>query len=96
MTVSAMGRYGESAMWVVLALVSGPRTAVGLLDAVRRLDGRSAPGRLLGAVSRLERLEVVERAPAGRGLGEYRLGRRHLFDAPPTPTITMTTEEPSA
>ena len=96
MTVSSLGRHGDTAMWVVLALVPGPRTAIGLLDAVRRLDGRIGPGRLLGAVSRLERLEVVERAPAGRGLGEYRLGRRHLSDAPPTPTIMMTTEEPTA
>jgi hypothetical protein len=96
MTVSSLGRYGDTAMWVVLALVPGPRTAVGLLDAVRRLDGRIGPGRLLGAVARLERLKVIEHAPTGRGLGEYRLGRRLLSDAPATPTITTTTEEPTA
>jgi len=96
MTVSSLGRHGDTAMWVVLALVPGPRTASGLLDAVRRLDGRIGPGRLLGAVSRLERLDVIERAPTGRGLREYRLGPRLLFAAPATPTITMTTEEPTA
>ena len=85
------GRYGETAMWVVVALFEGPRTAVGLLDAVRDLDGRIGPGRLLGAVARLERLQVIEHV-----VGEYRLGRRLLSDAPSTPTITTTTEEPTA
>ena len=69
------GRYGETAMWVVVALVEGPRTAVGLLDAVRDLDGRIGPGRLLGAVARLERLGLVDRVD-----GSYRLGRRILSD----------------
>jgi len=90
MTVSSLGRYGETAMWVVLALVPGPRTAVGLLDAVRRLDGRIGPGRLLGAVARLERLQVIEHA-----VGEYQLARRLLSDIPATATIITTTEEPS-
>ena len=68
MIVSSLGRHGDTAMWVVLALVPGPRTAVGLLDA-----------------------------PTGRrGLSEYRLGRRLLSDTPATPTITTTTEEPTA
>ena len=96
MTVSSLGRYGDTAKWVVLALVPGPRTPVGLLDAVRRLDGRIGPGRLLGAVARLERLAVIEPAPTGRGLREYRLGRHLLSDGHATPTITMTTEEPTA
>jgi len=67
------GRYGETAMWVVVALFEGPRTAVGLLDAVRDLDGRIGPGRLLGAVARLERLGLVDRHDGG-----YQLGRRVL------------------
>jgi len=67
------GRYGETAMWVMVALYHGPRTAVGLLDAVRDLDGRIGPGRLLGAVARLERLGLIEGAD-----GAYRLGRRLL------------------
>ena len=67
------GRYGETAMWVVVALVEGPRTTVGLLDAVRDLDGRIGPGRLLGAVARLERLGLIDRHDDG-----YQLGRRVL------------------
>ena len=67
------GRYGETAMWVVVALVEGPRTTVGLLDAVRDLDGRIGPGRLLGAVARLERLGLIDRHD-----DVYQLGRRVL------------------
>lgn len=76
------GRYGETAMWVVVALVQGPRTVVGLLDAVRDLDGRIGPGRLLGAVARLERLELIEHADGG-----YRLGRRILSGRPQASTM---------
>ena len=82
MTVTVLGRYGETAMWIVVALVEGPRTAVGLLDAVRDLDGRVGPGRLLGAVARLERLDLIERAD-----GAYRLGRRVLPGRSQTSTM---------
>jgi hypothetical protein len=78
----ALGRYGETAMWVVVALCQGPRTAVGLLDAVRDLDGRIGPGRLLGAVARLERLGIIE-----RGAGGYRLGGRILSSRPRASTM---------
>jgi len=69
-------------MWIVVALFEGPRTAIGLLDAVRDLDGRIGPGRLLGAVARLERLELIERAD-----GDYRLGRRVLSSRSQTSTM---------
>ena len=82
MTHAVLGRYGETAMWIVVALVEGPRTPVELLDAVRDLDGRVGPGRLLGAVARLERLELVERAG-----GAYRLGRRVLSGRSQTSTM---------
>jgi len=77
-----LGRYGETAMWIVVALFEGPRTAIGLLDAVRDLDGRIGPGRLLGAVARLERLGLIERTD-----GAYRLGRRVLSSRPHTSTM---------
>ncbi|HEX5015893.1 MAG TPA: hypothetical protein VFV72_17235 [Candidatus Limnocylindrales bacterium] len=82
MTDAALGRHGETAMWVVVALIGGPRTAIGLLDAVRDLDGRVGPGRLLGAVARLERLELIERAE-----GAYRLGGRILSGRSQTSTM---------
>ena len=93
---SALGRYAETAMWVVAVLVPGPRTAVGLLEGIRRLDGRIGPGRLLGAVARLERLEVIEAVSPPAGRPSYRLARRLLSDGSATPTIATSTEEPTA
>jgi hypothetical protein len=92
---SGLGSYAEPAMWVVVALLAGPRTAVGLLDAMSRLDGRIGPGRLLGAVARLERLGIIEAANASTGLRSYRLDRRVLSDEPATSTIATSTEEPT-
>jgi hypothetical protein len=71
-----LGWYGETAMWIVVSLIPGPRTVVGLLDAVRDLDGRIGPGRLLGAVARLERLGLIERTEGGYGLGRRTLSGR--------------------
>ena len=90
-----MGRYGETAIWIVIALIPGPRTVVGLLDAVRDLDGRVGPGWLLGAVARLERLGLILPAPRADG-PSYRLGASLLPGASPTPTIPSSTEVPSA
>jgi hypothetical protein len=92
---STLGKHAETAMWVVLALVPGPRTAVGLLDGIGHVDGRIGPGRLLGAVARLERLGIIEAAGTS-GLRSYRLGRRLLSDGPTAPTIATSTEEPTA
>ena len=77
-----LGRYGETAMWIVVALFEGPRTASSNPIAVRHLDGRIGPGRLLGAVARLERLGLIERAD-----GAYRLGRRVLSSRSQTSTM---------
>ena len=93
---SVLGRYAETAMWVVAVLVPGPRTAVGLLHGIQRLDGRIGPGRLLGAVARLERLEVIENAGSTAGKPAYRLGRRLLSEETASPTIATSTEEPTA
>ena len=94
----ALGRYGETAMWIVVALIQGPRSVVGLLDAVRDLDGRVGPGWLLGAVARLERLGLIVRTfePAPDDGPIYRLGNRLLPGASPSPTIQPSTEVPSA
>jgi hypothetical protein len=90
-----VGRYGETAVWVVVALIKGPRTIVGLLDAVRDFDGRVGPGRLLGAVARLERLGLIVPAPLAGG-PLYRLSSRLLPGASASPTIQTSTEVPSA
>jgi hypothetical protein len=89
-------RHGETAMWIVVALLSEPRTAVGLLDAVRGLDGRIGPGRLLGAVARLERLGVVAPSAAKGAARTYRLSDRLLPGCPASSTIHDSTEGASA
>jgi DNA-binding PadR family transcriptional regulator len=68
-----LGRFGETAMWVLVALRGGPRNVARLLDEVRALDGRVGPGTLYGAVARLERLDLIEPTPNGKGLRAYRL-----------------------
>ena len=71
-----MGRFAETAMWVLVALRSGPAGAVALLDAVRNLDGQVGPATLFGAIARLERLTLIERTATGAGAPAYRLSRR--------------------
>jgi DNA-binding PadR family transcriptional regulator len=68
-----MGRFGEAAMWILVALRGGPRAGAALLDEVRRLDGAVGPGTLYGALARLERLMLVEPSPDGGSRRAYRL-----------------------
>jgi DNA-binding PadR family transcriptional regulator len=70
------GRFGETAMWILVALASGPRHAVGILRDVRSLDGNIGPGELFGAVARLERRGLIERVMIGDRQPAYRLSRR--------------------
>jgi hypothetical protein len=72
-----MGRFGEPALWIVVALGRGPAGSTSLLDAVRSLDGPVGPATLLGALARLERGELVERVPAGEHV-VYRLASHSL------------------
>ena len=55
-----LGRYVEPALWVLVALDRGPLGLVGLLDAIRSLDGPIGPGTLLAALARLETLRLVD------------------------------------
>ncbi len=67
-----IGRFGEVAVWILVALRSGPRGVVGLLDEVRNLDGHVGPGTLFGAIARLEHLGLIQPVGGG-GRGAYRL-----------------------
>ena len=71
-----MGRFGETAMWVLVALRSGPAGAAALLDTVRNLDGQIGPATLFGAIARLERLALIERTATRQGAPAYRLSGR--------------------
>jgi DNA-binding PadR family transcriptional regulator len=66
------GRFGEAGLWVLVALRHGPRGTLRLLDEVRDLGGRIGPATLLGAVARLERLDLIE-GTAVDGTRAYRL-----------------------
>jgi DNA-binding PadR family transcriptional regulator len=80
-----LGRFGETALWILVALREGPRNVVRLLDEVRALDGHVGPGTLYGAVARLEGLALIERTINGNGRPAYRLTR---WDAgSPTSTV---------
>jgi DNA-binding PadR family transcriptional regulator len=83
----ALGRYAEPAMWVLTALQAGPRHAARLLDDVRSLDGPIGHGTLFAALSRLERLALVEPAPNGAGRRAYRLTQRGLAAAGSTAAL---------
>lgn len=67
------GRFGETAMWIVVALSSGPLGATRLIDRVRELDGQVGPGALFGAVARLERRGLIEPTVTDDGRRAYRL-----------------------
>lgn len=68
-----LGRYLEPALWVLVALDGGPLALVGLFDAVRGFDGPIGHGTLVGAVSRLERLRLVESDSTDTRRPMYRL-----------------------
>ena len=69
------GRFAEPARLVLVALLDGPRPVAVLFDDVRSLDGPIGPGTLYGAIARLERRGLVERARIANGQAAYRLGR---------------------
>ena len=82
-----LGRFGETGMWILVALRRGPCTVVRLLDEVRELDGNIGPGTLYGAVARLERFALIEPATNVSGRREYRLTEQGA-----TPTVVVATE----
>ena len=72
MSGERLGRFGETAVWILVALRDGPSSIVSLLDTVRTLDGQVA-GTFYGAVARLERLRLIEPSLSGHGRTGYRL-----------------------
>lgn len=70
---STLGRYLEPALWVLIALDGDPLGLTAMFDAVRSLDGPIGPGTLVGALSRLEGLRLVESISTDTHLPMYRL-----------------------
>ena len=67
------GRFGETGMWVLVALLEGPRNVARLLDDVRSLDGHVGPGTLYGAIARLEARGLIERLKSDDRRNPYQL-----------------------
>ncbi len=76
----AFGRFGETALWILVALTSGPLGTTRLMDAVRTLDGPVGPGGLFAAVARLERRGLIEPVMNSDGRRAYRLSGRGRAD----------------
>ena len=72
------GRFGETAMWILVALRQGPLRPARLLDEVRALDGLVGPGSLFGAVARLEAIGLIECVQSDDGLAAYGLSGQAL------------------
>jgi DNA-binding PadR family transcriptional regulator len=72
-TGGSLGRYVEAALWVLIALDGDPLGLPAMLDTVRALDGPMGHGTLIGALSRLERLRLVESTPSDSRATMYRL-----------------------
>jgi DNA-binding PadR family transcriptional regulator len=68
-----LGRFREPARWVLVALDGDPLDLTALYDAVRRLDGPVGPATLVGALSRLERLQLVDSVMTSDRPTMYRL-----------------------
>ncbi|HEY8239318.1 MAG TPA: hypothetical protein VIF63_07765 [Candidatus Limnocylindrales bacterium] len=69
----SLGRHVEPALWVLIALDGDPLDLSAMFDAVRSLDGPIGHGTLVGALSRLERLGLVENWLADSRQAMYRL-----------------------
>ena len=72
-TKRVLGGYVEPALWVLIALDEDPLGVMGMFDSVRALDGPIGHGTLLAAVSRLERLGLIDSAVNDAGSRVYRL-----------------------
>ena len=70
-----LGPYLEPALWVLIALDANTLGLTGVFDAVRSLDGPVGHGTLVAALSRLERLQLVETTATQAGRPAYRLTR---------------------
>lgn len=70
---ASLGRHVEPALWVLIALDGDSLGLSALFDAVRSLDGPIGHGTLVGALSRLERLRLVESTRSDTRLTMYRL-----------------------
>jgi DNA-binding PadR family transcriptional regulator len=70
---TSLGRYVEAALWVLIALDGDPLGLPAMFDTARSLDGPIGHGTFIGALSRLERLRLVESTLSDSRATMYRL-----------------------
>jgi DNA-binding PadR family transcriptional regulator len=69
-----LGRFSEPALLILISLADGPKHGYAIMDDVARLaDVQLGPGTLYAALSRLERLAVIEALPVEERRRPYRL-----------------------
>ena len=75
--VSGLGRFADSALYVLASLAAGPKHGYAIMQDVHAAAGVSmGPGTLYGAIARLHRRGWIERLPAH--------DRRHPYQLTPT------------
>lgn len=72
--LSELGRFSEPALLVLISLASGPKHGYAMMEDIEAISGtRPGPGTLYGAISRLERLDLIEPVPSDDRRRPYRL-----------------------
>jgi DNA-binding PadR family transcriptional regulator len=77
-----LGRFTEPSLLILVSLAEGPKHGYAMMDDIKTLTGQAiGPGTLYGALTRLERLELIEALASSDRRVPYRLtepGRRTL------------------
>jgi len=74
MKLSELGRFSEPALYILVSLSSGPKHGYAVMEDVQAIAGvRLGPGTLYGALSRLDRLGLIEPLPAEERRRPYKL-----------------------
>ncbi|MDA8329913.1 MAG: PadR family transcriptional regulator [Candidatus Dormibacteraeota bacterium] len=75
--VSGLGRFADSALYVLASLAAGPKHGYAIMQDVQEAAGvRMGPGTLYGAIARLHRRGWIERLPS--------TDRRHPYQLTPS------------
>lgn len=75
--VSGLGRFADSALYVLASLAAGPKHGYAIMQDVQEAAGvRMGPGTLYGAIARLHRRRWIERLPSR--------DRRHPYQLTPS------------
>jgi DNA-binding PadR family transcriptional regulator len=72
--LSDLGRFADAGLLILTSLAGGERHGYGIMEDVRAMTGtRLGPGTLYAALTRLERMGLIEAAPAEDRRRPYRL-----------------------